>query len=458
MPLERRINAHLPGCAVRLDGVIVATAWTLFAAATAMAALATWILVLKFNSSVNRAFAVYLYISAIAIVLNALTKVCAPGSACDPDYMSRVRVYLHLAQVPALAYFGTTYLAWRGGRRLILARSLIVLAGAGILLAHALLPCLNQCNGGDLGPFALLSQSPALMIAILAVCIASDWLRRGAQPGSSATMMLALAFTVDALYSGSVYVAGLYRLAGGPFWNLLIVPWRVLPAVVALPAVVLFVVGWKRGLLRDVQMGVAAAYAGFALVCGLALAAIPTAPTTAFGAVFQMGLPVLSAYALVRHRLFGIEARVRQALGRVILAVALLFVAFGLAWAADGIWAGAGTYVGWGVAVLLALAISPLDQLGQRLARALMPDARATAEMSVEERLDVYRDRITTILTDGRMAVHDRVVLDRLRDTLMLPSGWATRIEREAWAKVSMRKGAGTRPPWVDPPQAENPG
>lgn len=435
----------------------------LLVATVAMVALAVWILVLKANSSVNLSFATHLLLFGLALAVRAWRLNVDRGMQ---DSLEGALVFLQLSAIGAFAYFGAAYFGWRRSERLRFTRWTVLAATAGLLLWLVLDPCIYACASASgervLGPVALLNQSYPLATGLLAVAMVWDWLARTQTIGQSGTLPLAFAFMANALFLGALLSVGLFdgkppaNLAPG-IWRDIFESWLALPLVAGGATFIPLAMAWNRGRITTAQWFGALSFGVVAVASGFWLAFLPpgSAPVTPVTAAWRILVPLLAAYALVRHRLFGIEVHVRQGLGRAIVGVAVLAVAFGLGWGAESIWPGIGNYVGWGVALVLALAISPLDKLGQRLARALMPDARPSAEMSVQERLAVYRDRVATILADGRMAVQDRLVLDRLRDQLMLPIGWATRIEREAWSKAMGKKGgpAGL-PPWVDPPEA----
>lgn len=142
--------------------------------------------------------------------------------------------------------------------------------------------------------------------------------------------------------------------------------------------------------------------------------------------VTDAAFPAVIAYALVRHRLFGIEPTIRWTIRRGAVAAAFLAVFFVAVQLAEGYvsdeygWAVGGVAAG-----LLLFAIAPIQRAAERLAQAVAPDA-AHAGRSAP---DMYRRHVTVAWADGAITARERRLLDLARDHLGLTRDDAARIE-----------------------------
>jgi hypothetical protein len=154
-------------------------------------------------------------------------------------------------------------------------------------------------------------------------------------------------------------------------------------------------------------------------------------------------LPALVAYALVRHRLFGVEVRLKWTLVRAMMAFTFLGVFFVAAQLAQNYLSSA---LGWslgGVAAgLLLFAVSPIQRMAERFTQAVLPHTKPVASMAHPERLDLFRHQAVLVWSDGAMGRKERALLDALREHLALPFEDAARIETEAAAHAPLHIGA----------------
>ncbi|MCA1812950.1 MAG: serine/threonine protein kinase [Halobacteriales archaeon] len=128
------------------------------------------------------------------------------------------------------------------------------------------------------------------------------------------------------------------------------------------------------------------------------------------------------AYAMLRHRLFDLDLRVKGTMQRGAL-VAIVIGAFLLAGQAGSMLGGPAAGAALGVLVLagLVLALRPLEGLAARLADAAMPGVSDTPEYLNLRKLEVYRAALEQAAASGTLGEPGRDgALARLRDELGL--------------------------------------
>jgi hypothetical protein len=151
------------------------------------------------------------------------------------------------------------------------------------------------------------------------------------------------------------------------------------------------------------------------------------------GLVF-LPMPALAAYALLRHRLLGIDLKIKWTLKRGTL-VAIILGAFFVATAvAEQYLQGYGFVFG-GVAIgLLLFAIRPIERAIDRMADRAMPKTTGTPEYLAQRRHEIYRAALEDSLADGAVTAKERAVLVRLAANLGIDGNDAMRIEGEVLA------------------------
>ncbi|HVM45331.1 MAG TPA: hypothetical protein VM582_05295 [Candidatus Thermoplasmatota archaeon] len=159
---------------------------------------------------------------------------------------------------------------------------------------------------------------------------------------------------------------------------------------------------------------------------------VPREVSVVTNAVGAVGFAALLGYAILRHRLFDLDLRIKWTLRSGTVAgayVALFFVASESAAAALGErW---GTYVGILAAGLLVFAFAPLQRLAQRVSDVIMPGVADTAVYQDRRKEEVYRAAVEETLADGSVTLKERKVLLRLQEELGLDPASAHRLEAE---------------------------
>lgn len=139
-------------------------------------------------------------------------------------------------------------------------------------------------------------------------------------------------------------------------------------------------------------------------------------------------------YAIARHQLFDINLRVKWALRQS--TVAAVFVAVFLV-ATDGaqiVFGKQNPWIGVAAAVLLALALAPLQRFAERVAEKAMPGTKPIAEMNAPEREALFREQVELVWMEGTLTAKDRMVLKNLGERLGLTIYDAERIEADVLA------------------------
>lgn len=255
----------------------------------------------------------------------------------------------------------------------------------------------------------LISVGFALTAAFSSVSLltfAQDLLSRHASV-LDAAMVLPLAAALVFLLAQAVVLIGTYRGAEDPSTRQ-----GVRRALLALPLPVLFVL-----ILAVAPLGLS----GTAFTTLLAL-----------GTVWHLALPVLTAYGLLRHQLFGIDLTVRWTVKQGTVAAAFVAVFFVAGEFAETFFGDVfGPYVGVLAAGVLVFFLAPLQQLAERVSDAAVPEAKDSEQMTSEERLELFRDQLRFAWADGKLDKKERRRMESLRNRLDLPEDEAYRIEAE---------------------------
>lgn len=149
--------------------------------------------------------------------------------------------------------------------------------------------------------------------------------------------------------------------------------------------------------------------------------------------VWNLALPLLVTYALLRHRLFEIDVKIKWGIKRGTLAAIFLAVFFVVAQVAQTYLTGEyGLVLGGISAGLLLFALAPLQRFAERVADAAMPGVKSVNELTHPERLALYREQARAAWADGVLDKSERNLLDNLRTRLGLSEEEAHRLEREA--------------------------
>lgn len=327
------------------------------------------------------------------------------------------------------------------------------------------------------GPFYSFEPLAQLTLAVVALVFVRDYTRSASTGARRSLLLAAVAFGTFPLYASATYLVdrGLLLVFywGSPFVPSLTDPLFLTRAL--LYALTAATVAWAA--IRLVRAPSAAGDAHDAarapptlLVPGTLLLAallfdtytgyypefgLPAWPPSRGArlaivrfsfAFFGLFLPGLLAYAVVRHRLFDIDVRLRWALDRGTLAGIFVGVFFVVAqllqnklnqdygWALGGVAAG-----------LLLFALGPLERFASRVSGTVLPPAKPLETLTERERAAIYREQVELAWLDGRIERRERFLLDNLRKRLGLAAETASRLEDEALRHWAARRGAPAR-------------
>jgi hypothetical protein len=415
-----------------------------FVAATLLVAMAAVLLVVRCPTRANRPFAAYLLALAGMYVANAAARLAPDGSAAE-SFWEAAFADVALLLLPLLVYFAVQFGRPLQGRALTALSVAVLVSAAALQVAKLVDPCLHLCAGHD-GPRAGPLWWTATLGALLlwTVRARSEAKRTAVAVVASGMALVALLDAILAL--DVVRIQGpLQGLAGleATVWGDV---GPTLRAAAALPAFAILatVVAWspdpaeRRRRIALAAGGIAACAASAAVIILDEDLGSPTANLGAFVSnLWSVVFAAVVAFALLRHRLFGLDSAVKFTVSRstiVATFLAMFFVVSKIvetvaqeAFATDGtVW---GALVGAVAAGLLLFAIRPLERLGERVADTVLPGHR-TPEM--ERKLRHYHEHVQLVWSDGLMGIRERSLLEKLRVKLGISPEDALRIEAQA--------------------------
>jgi hypothetical protein len=418
-----------------------------FVAAGLMLLLAGWLLWLNFESRLHRSFAVFLFLRAGVTAAHQF-QVLIPDSE---GYWGRIADHMQLAASFALAYFLLAYLVPRPTRW---GRIVGVGIIAGGLLADAIFlvdHCSLECQIGGtvvVGPLGAVALNLSLLYAVAGVLLAREGARATLPARRAAARLLAMAFLLQAILESSI-VLGLLLFAWDAFVRVHATNvWFLVGYAGRAGSILVCIVGlWS--LSQDSRPATRASSSRRVLLAlmagasGLAQVAIPfgipqwTPLATFLTGSWLVAMPVLVSFALVRHRLFDVDLKVRWTIARAPIAFAFLGVFFVGAQVAQNYLSATYGWVGGGVlAGLLLLGLHPLQRLGERVANEVAPLRRPASSLTHADRLELYRTQACLAWSDGTLARKERMLLDDLRERLELSLEETSLVEREAIARA----------------------
>jgi hypothetical protein len=178
---------------------------------------------------------------------------------------------------------------------------------------------------------------------------------------------------------------------------------------------------------------------GASAVASIALAGGGTVSTTPFDVFvtgfWDLSLPLLVTYAVVRHQLFGIDLKIKWTIKRGAVAAVFLAVIFMVSQLAQN-WLSQsqGLVVGSSVAGIMLFAIAPIQRFAERLSDKALPNAKPAERMDEGERAAIYLDVARSAWRDGNITKDERRLLKELQTRLGLSAEAAQRIEDQAMA------------------------
>jgi len=184
---------------------------------------------------------------------------------------------------------------------------------------------------------------------------------------------------------------------------------------------------------RDVCWGVA-----YALGVRLVLdgrAADPEAWTGVWYYIYASGtafaVPVL-AYGILRTQLFDIDLRLRWTIKQSTLAGAFVALLYLVTEGAERLLSSElGNLVGLLAAAALVFFLAPLQRFADKVAQAAMPGTHDTPEYAAYRKLQVYEAALVDAGRGGGITEKERALLERLRDSLAIPTADAEALERD---------------------------
>lgn len=169
----------------------------------------------------------------------------------------------------------------------------------------------------------------------------------------------------------------------------------------------------------------------FSVVYGVSSAAVPGVLLGVLAVAFFVG-DLLVGYALVRRQVFDLDLRIKWTLRRGTVAgifIAVFFVVTeGLA---NLLTERIGLIAGLLSTGALVFVLAPLQRAADRLADGAMPRVRPLAELSIEQRIDLFRQQAWFAYSDGEVSSDERRMLDFTRRRLSIDQVDAEAIERE---------------------------
>lgn len=429
------------------DGLLLVSQ---FVAAGLLLLLAVGLLAIKFNSRVNRAFALYLLFEGLAILCVNVARM--QGETEPGDLWLRLAYYPLIVLPISLGYFLVVYRRPKGPG--LLAASIAALVAAGTLLVlHALDSCSFECLDGEgglhAGPLLAFAGLKPLLQASVAMTLAVDVARGAAGVRSKAVALVALAFGLLATFDSGLGVSNI--LAGPSAESYEPEGWIAINRFLQVPALVI-ALGALGLLFRtspwDLEKRTTRSLLAAAVVAvGLSILRIVSTEGTdgyQFG-TFLAGswrtlMPMVVVYALLRHRLFDIDLRVRSS-----VAFALVAIVFGSTYflVSEGLEAVVssryGTLGGLAAAGLLTLLAKPITGLARRIAKVVVPGIHGLSDP--DGAAAIYRAQFLIFNEDGFLTAKERRLLDHLRRHLKVRASEAARIEQEVAAQASNSSG-----------------
>lgn len=403
----------------------------------ALLALAIWLMWLRFGSRLIRSYVLALVMMGLFMIVREL------GRTMDPSRLqatlAATGVYI-AAMVPlSVIWFSVNQLAGHKARLRHTAMAFLLAIGAVVVLAIAVDPCTARCDVDGLiqvGPVQVLIASTETVMAVAAIGSLRLARRLGPGDAGSSAFVVGVAFLVPtsvfiATYLSAIMQFGLEMNAYVPNG------WQVAMQAVALLAMATWLVA--AGLITRTRRGRLGRNAALLLALAIGTGAwAGSAPPSSAGPRFLTGIltilfPALIAFALVRHRLFDLDTRIRWTVVRTFMAGLFLTVFFGISEGA--VWyfesKTQSQVLGIAAATGLVFFIAPLQRVGERFADQLMPEQRPIEAMGPQERMALYRDQVLLVWADGVMGRKERALLDQLRERLGVDLRASAKVESE---------------------------
>lgn len=155
----------------------------------------------------------------------------------------------------------------------------------------------------------------------------------------------------------------------------------------------------------------------------------------ALNAVYALGTLLyvpLIAYGILRAQLFDIDLRIRWTIKQSTVAAAVVAIVYLFSEGASRLLsAELGNVAGLFAAAVVVFFMAPLQRLAERVASAAMPNTVNTPEYAAFRKLQVYEAAVSEALQGDGVTQKERVLLNRLRESLGISPTDAAAVERE---------------------------
>lgn len=168
-------------------------------------------------------------------------------------------------------------------------------------------------------------------------------------------------------------------------------------------------------------------------------------------AFWRTALPVLVAYALVRHRMFDIDLKIKWSIKSGTIAGAFVAVFLVVAQLAQNFF---GQVYGWALggvtAGLLLFVLAPIQRVAERIANAAMPGVQDSESWRSNRKADAYRFAVRMALADGVLTREEERGLAVLASELRIDAAQALALREEVEQDLGLlpgpKKARPTRP------------
>lgn len=371
------------------------------------------------------------------------------GSVEAVHAWARTSVLISSWEMLALLAFLVVFPVRRGPRRLPWA-----FAGLGVLFLaiEVLRPDLFATFGATAGDQALTTTSSVSAVAlgplfwnplffqaeaIVAITLAIAWRRQRDGDGRS-LMLLATAFAAPTLYMGmdGLVFSALNPVSDGPLASTsaraFILLMNGMAAFIGLIAAILltFHHGVSKGRLTIFAT---------ALVSGAAIGAlVPTnAWYDALYGVLGIAFPLLIAFAIIRMRVLGTDAKFNFTVKSGTLAAIFVTVIFAVSEGAQVLFGDEQPWLGVAAGAALIFALAPLQRFAESVANRAVPDAKPIVAMSTDEKTMAFEEVVRMAWADGQVSPAERLRLDAARSRLGLSESKAAAVERGVLEAIS---------------------
>ncbi|MFA5944191.1 MAG: hypothetical protein WC876_06970 [Candidatus Thermoplasmatota archaeon] len=398
--------------------------------------VAALVLFLDFNQRVHRAFALFLVLRAMMDGMLVISQDAGPGE--------RLRMYWFIAVPFAALHFCLAYRR-RHGRasetRPAWFAPFAILAVALVFEGLYLVDHDLFAGPPDYGPFSSFQAIRFLAFAAVSWVFAAEYRHSRSTSGRRALLMASVGFLMTPLYVCS-FELGVRAIQGSLGWTLADAYYFVALLLVADAGrrLILEAAPRVRVALATVFMSwLVLAAVTAAVFFGTKMASWSTENLRILSALSALAVPLCITYALVRHRLFNAEVKLRFAVKGSTVATVFLAVFFVVSQLAQNFLSTTGGLVAGGVVTGLVLfAINPLQHWADRLAHRAVPGAHVR-KGSHAERVQIYREQLEVAWSDGRLTAKERLLFARLQERLGLSAAEATRLETEVLSALGAR-------------------